>query len=324
MIDLILDVDSTIPNIALMKIATYLRINNKSFEFKRIGLPGYRSKNNGVYIESNKYDKVYVSTIFSNNKGKVVINGGADIVKGGSGESLDVCLPKEIEHLDLDYSLYPDNDYSYGFITRGCIRNCPFCIVPKKEGKIYLYQDWRRVVRHKKVMFLDNNFLAYKEHKKILSEMVNFNLKFQFNQGLDIRLVDEENADLLSRAKYLGEYLFAFDNIKIERLVDRGLTLLKKYIPKKWRTKFYVYCHPDMPIRDVIYRIEWLRSHYSLPYLMRDTKCWDSENRNFYIDLAAYCNQPSIFKTHTPEEYIRKRQSRNQNRINLFMELYKQ
>ena len=121
-------------------------------------------------------------------------------------------MPDEIEKLAPDYSVYPDNDTSYGFITRGCIRNCGFCYVPKKEGNIKKVCDIDQIVRHKKVEFLDNNILAYPTHKVILQELIDKKIKCSLNQGLDIRLIDRENSTLLSKLRYMGCYIFAFDD----------------------------------------------------------------------------------------------------------------
>ncbi len=51
-----------------------------------------------------------------------------------------------------------------------------------------------------------------------------------------------------------------------------------------------------MPIQDTVKRIKWCKQNKVLPYLMRDKNCWASKNKEFYNNLAAYCNQPSIFK----------------------------
>ena len=148
------------------------------------------------------------------------------------------------------------------------------------------------------------------------------NARVQFNQGLDIRLIDRRNAYYLSQTKYLGEYIFAFDDIRQERSVERGLATFKEFVPKDWKTKFFVYCNANNDIEEVIYRIKWCREHKVLPYLMRDKNCWSSENREFYTDLAAYCNQPNIFKKMNPSEYIEKRQEGKADRIEKFISLY--
>jgi len=320
------DVDSKIPNLALMKISTYHKSFGNDVDIIKLGFDGYPTHKKEKIVDAKGYDRTYASCIFTVNKDYFkIIN--CDYVKiGGTGIDLNYNLPDYVDCLDEDYSMYPENNDSYGFITRGCIRNCYFCFVPKKEGKLVEYRDWQKIVKHKRTYFLDNNFLAYWDHKKILKELVDNNVFFQFNQGLDIRLLDHENAKLLSEAKYVGDYIFAFDDVKYEKMIERGLNIFKTYISRNWRSKFFVYAHPDMEIKDITYRIDWLKRNKALPYLMRDKSCWSSPNSNFYVDLASWCNQAGLFKNMTFEEYVTKRHSRakeiNRNRIELGIKLY--
>jgi hypothetical protein len=196
------------------------------------------------------------------------------------------------------YNLEVEEDNSY------CTVSFPVhnCVVPQKEGNIHC--EVKSVIylldpdyNYKKIKFLDNNFLGLIDHKKFLRELVNLQFACQFNQGLDIRLIDDENAKLLSELNYIGEYIFAFDNIKDQKLIEEKLAIVKKYISQPWKIKFFLYCHPDMDIiNDVYYRILWCKEHKVLPYFMRDLTCWQSENTKTYMDFSAWCNQPGIFK----------------------------
>ena len=111
--------------------------------------------------------------------------------------------------------------------------------------------------------------------------------------------------------------------MKYLNLLSKNIELIKKYIPKPWRLKFYVYQSPEMPISEMINRVEFLRKHYCLPYLMRDQKCYYDENKNFYTDYAAYCNQPNMFKKLTFIEFLEKRHS-NRERIEKSKQIYKE
>lgn len=119
---LLIDMDSTIPNLALMKVSAY-----------------HKSKGDEVGFHVYDPDKVYCSIIFKKNKHKAdglrFLYPDAELDIGGSGYDLHKVLPPEIESMTPDYSLYPENQSYYGFTTRGCIRHCPFCIVHDKEGK---------------------------------------------------------------------------------------------------------------------------------------------------------------------------------------------
>ncbi len=178
------------------------------------------------------------------------------------------------------------------------------------------------IVHHKKVKFLDNNILSFIEHKKILQELVDKNIKCQFNQGLDIRLVDEENSELLRQLNYIGEYIFAFDDWKCLSQIERGMRLLTW--AKDWQLKFFVYVQPDMELANIVNRMEWLRRHNQLPYVMRNISCWESEYNELYVDLAAWGNQPGIFKNMTFQEFLMRRHPKNIDRVNKHIRLYKE
>jgi len=317
---LLVDVDSKIPNIALMKLATFHK--RDTIKLLRCNYSGYPHKYISSNIDGTAYDVIYVSLIFDVNK-DINIIGGKNIDFGGTGISLTKCLPEEIDDLPEDYSIYPENTSSYGFITRGCIRNCPFCVVPKKEGNIRLYRQWRDIVKHKTTYFLDNNFLAYNKCEDILQELVKYNIKCQFNQGLDIRLITNDRAKFLSDMNYIGEYIFAFDDCHQEQVVNMGLNIFRKYEKRDWKEKFFVYCDAEtQSIQDVVYRVNWCISNKVLPYLMRNKNCWESINKDFYTDLAAYCNQPNLVKKITFEQFIKKRHPYNIERQHNSLELY--
>jgi len=307
---LLIDADSIIPNIALMKLSYFYKKLGYFVDFVRCGLSYYPNKKKFFYYAPSGYDFYFCSIIFDGNKEYIK---GNSILFGGTGFDLSIVLPDSIEYEECDYSLYPGNDTSYGFITRGCIRNCSFCKVPKKEGWIRKVNNIDDIVRHKNVKFLDNNILAYPEHISILNELVDKQIKCQFNQGLDIRLVTPENSFLLSKMNYLGDYFFAFDSWKYRRIIEDKMCLLEW--AKDWRLKFFVYVSPFMPIISVINRISWLKANRCLPYIMRDISCWYSINCEFYVDIAAYCNQPNVFKKMSFEEFLLKRHPNSVNRV---------
>lgn len=315
---LLVDADSKIPNLALMKLSTYYKSLGSDVDLVRLGISYYPSRRKKKYVDAHDYDKVFVSAIFFETPNYVEIVGCENVEFGGTGYSIHLNLPDEVSRSELDYSIYPGNDVSYGFITRGCIRNCYFCVVRDKEGLIHRVGNVDDIVRHDKVRFLDNNILAYKRHSEIFEELIQKNIKCSFNEGLDIRLLTVENSKLLSQLNYYpSEYIFAFDNIDLESIIERKLLLLDWRKP--WQIKFFVYCDSELSISDTIYRIEWCRKKEVLPYLMRNSNCWKSVNKDFYADLAAYCNQPNIFKKMSPEEYITKRQPKNKSRQEKFL-----
>lgn len=301
---LLVNVDSRW-NMAIRKMFNYYKQDHE-VEMVDLKFGGYPHKKKKV-IDATGYDKVFVSNIFDINKDRVSVINCDDVTFGGIGSNNPhLQLPCEIEMTEPFY--YPDEDTSYGFITRGCIRNCWFCKVPKFEGKLKEYNRIEDVVKHKKVKFLDNNILAYPKHMEVFQWCLDHpDIKVEFNQGLDFRLVNDENLDALSRLNYMGEYIFAFDEPKYQPLLEKKLVLIKKYIPKPWKLKFYIYYHPSMDLKQLFDRVEWCRERECLPYVMRDIACWDSPLKKFLIDYAAYCNQPSFFKNLTFQQFLVKR-----------------
>jgi hypothetical protein len=317
----LIDADSVIPNLALMKLSTYYKNLNYSVDLVQVKLPYYPNRKKYKFNVPEGYDVYYCSIVFEGNKDYII---GDNIIFGGTGYDIKVKLPDEIEYLEPDYSIYPDNDVSYGFISRGCIRKCKFCVVPSKEGSIHQVSSINNIIRHKKVKFLDNNILALHNHKSILKELISKNIKCCFNQGLDIRLIDDENSKLLSQLNYMGEYVFAFDDWLYLSVINQKIKLLSWRKP--WQLKFFVYCNPDMDLNNIIKRVEWLRQHECLPYVMRDIDCWKSKYNKFYVDLASYTNQPNFFKKKTFSDFLEKRYKynsiKNADRIKTNVKLY--
>lgn len=316
---LLVNVDSKF-NLAIRRMYNYFKEDHE-VEMIDLKLDGYPNRKK-VLVNATGYDKVYSSNIFEINQKRFEIVGCEDIVYGGIG-SIDpnLKLSTEIENTEPFY--FDHEDTSYGFITRGCIRNCFFCKVPKYEGKLKVYNSIESIIKHKKVKFLDNNILAYDKHMEVFQYLIDRNIKCEFNQGLDFRLINESNAEALSKLNYMGEYIFAFDDPKYQPLLEKQLKVIKKYIPKEWKLKFYIYQNKDMSIALLINRVEWCRRNKCLPYFMRDINCWDSKERNFYIDYAAYCNQPSFFKSIDFKTFLKKRHKKVE-RIEESLRIYKE
>lgn len=132
----LIDVDGhNFPNLALMKLSAYHKSKGDDVEW---------------YMPfSDRYNRVYVSKVFSFTPDYDLCINADEVIRGGTGyaislvngkevydRSKDTSLPYEVEHIYPDYNLYPNNnDTAYGFLTRGCPRGCQFCIVAGKEGK---------------------------------------------------------------------------------------------------------------------------------------------------------------------------------------------
>lgn len=317
---LLVNVDSRW-NMAIRRMYNFFR-NDHEVEMIDLGFSGYPHKKTKT-IDASGFDRVYVSNIFDNNADRVSIIGCDWVEFGGIGSKYpERHLPAEIENTDPFY--YDDEDTSYGFISRGCIRKCWFCKVPKYEGDLKVYNNVEKIVKHKKVKFLDNNILAYERHCEVFKWLIDRGIRCEFNQGLDFRLINDENMELLSKMNYEGEYIFAFDDPKYQRMLDEKLVIMKKWVPTPWKLKFYIYFHPSMNVSELLDRIEWCRRNECKPYIMRDRACWESEEnlRNFSTDITAYCNQPAFFKNMTFEDFLSRRH-KSKERIARTLEIYR-
>jgi len=294
---LLIDVDSVMPNLALMKISSYYKKGNN------ITLVKDKTISQRLF----HYDKVFISCIFEKNKETAIkLSKQFNNVKlGGVGVNNDK-LPYEIDHCMPDYDLYPNIDYSVGFTTRGCIRNCDFCKVRQHEGYIKIncdiYEFWNR--KHKKIILFDNNILALPEHfKKIAQQIKDNNLRVDFNQGLDHRLLTPELCNILLDLKHIEVIRFAFDKIEYKKTVLKAINMLKDAGLKDWKARWYVYVGVNDTFKTVYKRMKLLQDNKQAVYVMRDEKIY---NKPEFIALASWGNAMGAFKLASLKEVLEK------------------
>jgi len=223
-----------------------------------------------------EYERVMISVIYPQNRDRVLDYAAQfDSVQiGGSGYDYNIQLDDDIEHIMPDYSLY-DLDYSLGFTSRGCIRNCGFCEVPEKEGMIrdnasvweFLHPE------HKKVILLDNNFQASPNWKYNLNYIIEHDLKVNINQGLDIRIMTDEFAEVLSQTKYYtwtfkrrGLHI-ALDDSRYKAEFLKGVDILLSKDIKPRNIMVYVLVGYNSTLKDNLERIELVKDMGLIPYI---------------------------------------------------------
>lgn len=206
-------------------------------------------------------------------------------------------LPEEIDAMFPDYSIYPKCKHAIGFLTRGCIRRCPWCIVPKKEGLIRPYRTWREVKRpdSRDIVFMDNNVLACEWGREQIKDMGGQDVRVDFNQGLDARLIDDKVAGLLARLKWIRFIRMSADTDAMLDVVLTAIDRLQAYGVKPYRVFVYVLVQDiESAERRVIRLREIGANPFAQPY--RDFST-NAEPPLEQRQLARWVNDKAIFKT---------------------------
>lgn len=224
------DAHTGFPNYALMKLSAWHKARGDSVEW---------------WTPIMEYDRVYSSKVFTFTPNSEYLP--KDAIRGGTGYGIMDKLPQEIDDAFPDYAMYPDCDHAIGFLTRGCIRRCPWCVVPRKEGSISEYRRWEDVKRPDKhdVVFMDNNVLASAWGVRQMERMVGEKVRVDFNQGLDARLIDDDIAGLLSRLKWIRQIRVACDNDSMLPIVLDVVDRLGRHGVKPYK----IFCY--MLVQDI-------------------------------------------------------------------------
>ena len=295
----LIDVDGkgTFPSIPLMKISAYHKSCGDLVDW--------------YYPFNGKYDKVYLSKVFSFSQDYINCIDADEIVRGGTGYSIrlvngrevydkskDKDLPNDVEHIYPDYSLYAEltNDTAFGFLTRGCPRGCNFCVIKNKEGitshKTANLSEFYR--GQKNIVLCDANILACRDWKDLLQQLIDSKANIDFNQGLDIRLMTKEKAEMLSRVK-VKEIHFAWDKYEDKDVIIPKLKMyaeITKQKPHSHNAIVYTITNFNTSIEQDLERIYTLRDIGYWPYVM----IYDKEHCNtIYKKLQRWVNNRFIF-----------------------------
>ena len=299
----LIDVDGhNFPNIPLMKLSAWHKARGDTVEWYKPLIHGFPNP---------PLDKVYMSKVFSFSPDYEYFVNAKEVVKGGSGycislengkevfdKSKDKELPYEIEHIYPDYSIYGITDTAYGFLTRGCPRGCDFCHVKVKEGlcsrKVAdLSEFWNG---QKNIVLCDPNILACKDWKSLLQQLVDSKAWIDINQGLDIRLMTEEKAELIKQMK-IKELHFAWDRYEDKDIIVPKFKMFKEITQIDIRKLIvFILCNFDTTIEQDLERIYTLRDLGYWAYVM----LYDKEHIPKNSDLRKmerWVNSRIIFAT---------------------------
>ena len=296
----LIDVDggNRFPNLALMKISAWHKGIGDTVEWYD---PMY----------SGHFDKVYLSKVFSFTPDFEYPIDADEIEKGGTGycismvdgkeqfdQSKNKNLPYEIEHIYPDYSIYPEltRDTAFGFLTRGCPRGCDFCVVGSKEGRCSvkvgdLSEFWRG---QKNIVLCDPNILACRDWRDLLQQCIDSGALIDFNQGLDIRLMAEEKAEMISKIR-IKEIHFAWDRYNDRDIIIPKLKLFASIVgnfPRAHKAIVYTIVNFDTTFEQDLERIYTLRELGYWPYVM----IYDKSHCNTrYRRLQRWVNNRFVF-----------------------------
>ena len=135
------------------------------------------------------------------------------------------------------------NNAYFGYASRGCVRKCHFCGVPKLEGAQRPGQSLTKLIkevderhgRMRDLMLMDNNVCAAPNYKEIIAEIIDLGFekgakimqksgieverRVDFNQGVDARILCKDIMYLKEMSKIAIKPLrIAFDHIGAKTL----------------------------------------------------------------------------------------------------------
>lgn len=295
----LVDIDKTkFPNLVLMKLSAWFKSKGCDVSLLTV--------NDVLNGDIRRYDALYGACTFTKNRDKAESLKAYGVHVAGSGvdcSSTAEKLPDHIEHIMPDYSLYGITDTAYGFLSRGCPRGCPFCIVAEKEGqksvKVADLSEWRNGQKY--IKLLDPNILACDEHIDLLKQLADSKAYIDITQGADIRLLTDENIEYINALK-LKQIHFAWDNPKDEKTKNNLAKFAKNRRYKSYVTyPVYVLTNYWSNFDEDLYRIYWLRDNGYNPYVM----IYDKENAPKQVrQLQRWVNNRMIFRSCSSfEEY---------------------
>lgn len=281
----IAQVDGKWPNLALAKIAAWERSRGSDVE---------------LFNALFEYDLVYASKVFTDTPDDGYLPEKA--WRAGSGYDLETALPYVIEAMRPDWSLWPAWPHDMGYSTRGCIRRCPFCVVPEKEGNLRVVAEFGDVwTGRDELILLDANLTAapLDHFQKVCGEATSRGVALNFSQGLDARLLTDEHAEILRRTKTTKTIHMAFDHVRDEPAVRAAIATMQRAGWPASRLMFYVLIGFDSTHEENLYRVHLVRSLGADPFVM-PFKRDDPYQRRF----ARWVNNKVAFKSMTWPEWL--------------------
>lgn len=291
----LIDVDGKLPNLALMKISNYYKTLGEQVEFVR--------------RRPQEYEKIFASAIFTKSEKEcrhLQEYYGDKIEIGGTGWDIKKQLPTEVEKMKPDFNLYTEDmiypkisgimtkerkrqkarqivNAGMGFTSRGCVRKCPFCFVPQKEGAFRHESNIEDLINPRSNILIlhDNNITADPNCIDKLQEIRDRNLVVDINQGCDVRLMTPEIAAAMAEVKHLRSLHYAWDLMGFEKQVLEGIQVIRQFIPISRHMCFCLVGY-DTTFEQDMYRVRKLQEIGVRPYIMRYNERRDDIRLNHF------------------------------------------
>lgn len=272
----LIDVDGhNFPNFALMKLSAWHKAHGDEVEWYEPMFTGH-------------CDRVYMSKVFTFTEDYHYNIDADEIMRGGTGYDIKSKLPQEIEESTLmDYSIYPQYPFSIQFFSRGCIRNCPFCLVHDKEGWVKPVEPVELNTNGQWIEVLDNNFFANPKWRDAVEWIIRSKQKVKLH-GVDIRIMDDEQATALKRMKHYRHPHIAWDLPKLD--LQPQLESLARHIRPSTIT-CYVLIGFNSTIEQDLNRVRTLKEMRYSPFVQPYRDFENKKERTWYeADFARWAN----------------------------------
>lgn len=302
---LLIDADSKLPNFSIMKESMYAK-NNGDMPILGMLNPKYDFTNKKKNKKDNLFsnipsevlmyaDEVHCSTVFSKSKELIenLLKIRPDINVGGTGWDIKKKLPNAIENSPPDYELYGEKEIyerikirmgkkenilekarrlsltGIGFASRGCVNSCSWCSVPAKEGALKSVSNLENLLnpKSKELILLDANITADSRFNQLMEEAIYLDIRINFSQGLDIRRISEEKAELLKRVKRTTDIHYSWDEVSAQNKIVKGILTLSDYIRPSKQT-CYCLVGFNSTFENDLYRCRILQNMGVSPYIM--------------------------------------------------------
>ncbi len=289
----LIDIEPKVFNTAYMQIAGYHRGRGDTVDWwNPVTEP----------VLGRLFDHVYCSSLFDFTDKSVVPQ---RVICGGTGFDVTSRCSQVIEESDLDYSIYSVCDTSYVWFSRGCIRNCPFCIIQEKEGKLRSVKTKNLNPNGKYITVMDNNFFANPVWQEAILQLEQWGEPVDFEQGIDCRIWTEEVAAALGKLKMHGKLHVAWDDPN-EDLLDQIKQIAMwsdqhNGNPANPSVMCYALIGFNSTHDENMYRVESLRNIRVDPFVMKYDPTDEYQSR-----FARWVNFKPTFRTIPWKEYQNK------------------